>query len=476
MTLQEEIIQCIQDLNVSDAFSKIKEYEEHYGRDEFYYLSMSDLLIYEEMTEEAMILMNEAEIEGYSGPLFYERMGDILYALERYDEALDYLNRCDLGDDPLDDLHILYLYGKIYSKQGKYKEAIQAFEDILLEMNMPTIYLYAAQAYWKVGNEKRAIEYFDRACKDEPSIVYEVCDFFEEEKNEEMFERYFQQMDDPDPGFKIYRHAQFYIQTDQEQKAKEYIEANIDAYPVNILYSQLLSYYEEDNDLKQLKKIESLLLKADPDESMDPADFCELRILIMIKRQYASTTIKKYIKQYMKENSNDEDVYVAIARVLIRMDRPDEAAYLFRNFPFRSTDKGVNDFVGHLQATTYMIVEDYQRAYQVFKNNPFINGIDDEEEKDLCWLQYAAACFGTGHFQEAIDITRPKALSDGGFASLYLMSLNMIEEMSEQQFADMTEVIEEILRKIDNNDYLNAEAVLRTIDLIDPYFDDQEDD
>lgn len=476
MTLQEEIIQCIQDLNVSDAFSKIKQYEEHYGRDEFYYLSMSDLLIYEEMPEEAMILMNEAESEGYTGPLFYERMGDVLYALERYDEALDYLNRCDLGEDALDDLHILYLYGKIYLKKSQYKEAIQAFEDILLEMDMPTIYNLAAEAYWKIGNEKRAIEYFDRACKADSNLAYEVCNFFENEKNEEMFKRYFQQIDDPDPDFKIYRYVQFYVQTDQDQKAKAYIEANIDAHPMNILYSQLLSYYEEDNDLKRMKKIESLLLKADPDESMDPADFCELRLLIMVKRQYASATIKKYIKQYMQENDNDKDVYIAMARVLVRMDRPNEAAYLFRNFPFYAEDKETNDFVAHLQATTYMVMEDYQQAYKVFKNNPFINENDDEEEKDLYWLQYAAACFGAGHFREVIDITKPKALIDGRFASFYLMSINILEELEGEQFADTREVIEEILRKIDNDGYLNAESFLRTVDLIDPYVDDQEDD
>ena len=52
----------------------------------------------------------------------------------------------------------------------------------------------------------------------------------------------------------------------------------------------------------------------------------------------------------------------------------------------------------------------------------------------------------------------------------------MLEELEGEQFADTREVIEEILRKIDNDGYLNAESFLRTVDLIDPYVDDQEDD
>ncbi|MFN1222386.1 hypothetical protein, partial [Enterococcus faecium] len=82
--------------------------------DDFYYLSLSDLLLFQGMYEDVLILMEDAKNNGYDDELFYERRADALIGLDRFDDALDYLKMCTLGEDPEEDLHILYLYGQVY--------------------------------------------------------------------------------------------------------------------------------------------------------------------------------------------------------------------------------------------------------------------------------------------------------------------------------------------------------------------------
>ena len=139
MNLQQEIIQLIENNNVEEAFYKIQQYQDEYGKDEFFYLAFSDILLFQGMFDQVILLITEAGNDGYENELFYERLADAYVGLERYEEAKKYLDMCSFDDDVQNSLHISFLYGQVYLNQKEYQKAISSFEDVLLEIDSDPI-------------------------------------------------------------------------------------------------------------------------------------------------------------------------------------------------------------------------------------------------------------------------------------------------------------------------------------------------
>nr|WP_304968623.1 hypothetical protein [uncultured Dubosiella sp.] len=446
MTLQDEIIDAIQNNELDDAFHKIQEYEQSYGHDDFYYLSLSDLLLFQGMYEDVLILMEDAKNNGYDDELFYERRADALIGLDRFDDALDYLKMCTLGEDPEEDLHILYLYGQVYLNKEDYKMAVQYFEDILLEVDTPSIYCYAAIAYWKLGKKARSLEYFERAKDDEESLT-QICLFLKEEKEEKSFFDFVQCI--PEEDYRIHLISDYYLETEAYEQAVSYLEEKIEAHPLMIFYVKLLGLFEQLNQPDKMKHYERKILRLPIDDTMTRINAIEMKLIALQRLHYRDETIKKYIKEFMTMSGNDKHVFFAIASFLMNGRYIKVASKFLYAYEFVGLTKEEKAYLTRIRIFTALSLSDFYKAYDEFQALKQYQTIDEEFMYD-----YAVACFNSHHVNEALEIARQR-YQDGRMAALCIAGYDLTEQFDEQ-----AELLGDIHKLLDAGyEYPNIDAI-----------------
>lgn len=123
--------------------------------------------------DEAQILLNKS-IKEYP-PLVesYIELASLNIKAGEYPKAETYLQKAaDLGKDPQ---NLQILYGTLYFKQGKIKEAIDSFEKSLkINTNQPGIYYNLAVCYELNKDNKNAVKYYTEYLKSNPKDAKEI--------------------------------------------------------------------------------------------------------------------------------------------------------------------------------------------------------------------------------------------------------------------------------------------------------------
>lgn len=70
------------------------------------------------------------------------------------------------------------IYGAVLLKEGKYKEAVNEFEIVKKNLNAYEIYLQLGEAYFKLGNNEKAYENFNKLFSMRPIAVYQYPEIF----------------------------------------------------------------------------------------------------------------------------------------------------------------------------------------------------------------------------------------------------------------------------------------------------------
>ncbi|MGM9913270.1 tetratricopeptide repeat protein, partial [Floccifex sp.] len=162
----------------NQAIEFVSSYQNNYGKDDFYYLSQSDCLFMNGNYEEVITLLDPVK-EELNNVFVYERLSDACVYLSRYQDALNYLDYVDFTqpDSNLD--RMIQIKGYCHLKLDEYKQAIDAFEDYLMEHDDKKIYFQCAYCFKQLSLFDDAYDYFIRALDDDNlfSIAYEISEF-----------------------------------------------------------------------------------------------------------------------------------------------------------------------------------------------------------------------------------------------------------------------------------------------------------
>lgn len=453
MNLQQEIIQLIENNNVEEAFYKIQQYQDEYGKDEFFYLAFSDILLFQGMFDQVILLITEAGNDGYENELFYERLADAYVGLERYEEAKKYLDMCSFDDDVQNSLHISFLYGQVYLNQKEYQKAISSFEDVLLEIDSDPIYYYAAIAYWKVKKYKRALEYFDRISGRE-EIVEGICDFFIEEKDEEHFLRYVEKIHGEEQ--KEYYKSDFYLSVKDYEKAEQCLIGIVKKYNHAALYNQLLVVYQETKQIKKQRSVERKVLRLLPDGTMDEESFVDMKLAALLNLKYTEATVAKYIDQMLEQSEQKNRVFVKLASFLCSEDYYRSAfRFLYTNVPNNLSEEEYV-FTTRLRIYVRLLRKEFGCAYKEFQEYLKYKPLEKDLEVD-----YATTCLYLRHYEEALKTARLHPM-DGRMAAICLYCYNMLGK-TEEEFA----LLDQINHDLDQGkEFKNIDYVIDALDLL----------
>ena len=86
--MQDLIIEQIENDDLENAEHSIQEYCFEYGKDEFYYMASSDVLLANEEYDYVIELMNDALEDGIENDIVYERLGDAYFGLQDFENAI----------------------------------------------------------------------------------------------------------------------------------------------------------------------------------------------------------------------------------------------------------------------------------------------------------------------------------------------------------------------------------------------------
>lgn len=183
--LQDLIIEQIENDDLEIAKENIQEYRFKYGVDEFYYMALSDILLFNEDYENIIDLMNHALEDGIENDIVYERLGDAYFGLQDFENAIKNFKKCHLEQDNPNLLHTIYMIGLSYFHLQDHENAISYFEDVLLENETSEVLYNCALSYLSIRKLSRAMEYFEKLLDDD-YLIEPICqelifaDYFDE--------------------------------------------------------------------------------------------------------------------------------------------------------------------------------------------------------------------------------------------------------------------------------------------------------
>ncbi len=185
--MQDLIIEQIENDDLENAGQSIKEYCFQYGKDEFYYMASSDVLLANEEYDYVIELMNDALEDGIENDIVYERLGDAYFGLQDFESAIQNFKQCHLEQDDPNLMHTIYMIGLSYFHLQDYAHAISYFEDVLLENETPEVLYNCAVSYLCIGKVSRAMDYFEKLL-DIDYLIEPIC-------QELIFANYFDEAD-----------------------------------------------------------------------------------------------------------------------------------------------------------------------------------------------------------------------------------------------------------------------------------------
>lgn len=172
--MQDLIIEQIENDDLENAEHSIQEYCFEYGKDEFYYMASSDVLLANEEYDYVIELMNDALEDGIENDIVYERLGDAYFGLQDFENAIQNFKQCHLEQDDPNLMHTIYMIGLSYFHLQDYDHAISYFEDVLLENETPEVLYNCAVSYLCIGKVSRAMDYFEKLL-DNDYLIEPIC-------------------------------------------------------------------------------------------------------------------------------------------------------------------------------------------------------------------------------------------------------------------------------------------------------------
>ncbi|MCF0105691.1 MAG: hypothetical protein HUJ53_02895, partial [Holdemanella sp.] len=248
---EERIIENLENRNLKEAFSLIEDYHSLYGKTDFYYLALSDYYIFNHEYNKVIKLLNQALESGLESNEVYERLADAYFGLERYDIVLEYIEKCDLVQDNPNYIRLFELGGFCNFKLGNYKEAIQYYEDVLMEdQNSFPAYLFGGISYYMMGDKETGIHYLAKVLHQcDERTMYSLSGIVSDLNRLDLIEDMETIIPDVHKHFIHYMKGYYYVNANQLKEAISQFRMflrKVDSYEISIELAKLYHYTEDE--------------------------------------------------------------------------------------------------------------------------------------------------------------------------------------------------------------------------------------
>ena len=407
--LQETIVNYIENDQLEEALELLDTYQKEYKKDDFYYLAYSDVLFGMQLFYDVIDTMHQCIHAGYEASIVYERIADAYIALNDYNSALQWLEKCDLEIDSEEGLHNLFSLGVCYMHLKQYKKAVSYFEDVLLDSQSDKAKMNAAICYWKLNKRKRAIEYFDELSQNRENIL-PICLFLGKQDDLELLDKYLAFI--PDPSFTSIQKLEFYIYNKKFTEAIDLLHELIEEDPNVYLYCVLADTYLEIEEYKKAEEYYRKAVNTDNIYEKEPSKIVGLYLYALERTQYAVSTCRKFVKTYLKTYPEDVDVYFACVAFYFNTKDFLALNHLLcqQSHPIFYNIEDEYRFL-YYQVESCFYAEHYKQALKLL--TPYL----DQRKDKVFEKQYAIACFYNQKYEKCLKYAL-KWMPDGMLAAL----------------------------------------------------------
>ena len=174
--LQAVIIKAMEENDFEAAARMLEQYQEEHGMDEFYHMARIDTAEGLDNPEEMLSLIELAEETLGPSSLLELRKARYFFYVTDYQQALEHAEKAQFDEQSESFLTVQHIKGFTYVLLGRLKEALEAFEDILMEIYDPRIGLICGLIYKELGKPERAREYVEKAMSSDLSRSPDLAD------------------------------------------------------------------------------------------------------------------------------------------------------------------------------------------------------------------------------------------------------------------------------------------------------------
>ena len=173
--MQMRIILAMEEEDLQMAETFLDEYEMEFGQDEFLFMARIDTAEAADDPARMKELIDMAADFLGETPLLELRYARYYFYLTRYEEALEHIQKAEFDEQSDSYLAVQHIKGFTYILLERYKEALQAFEDVLMDFYDPRIGMLCGLMYYEMGKTERAWEYVEKAmqsnCDHDPELA-----------------------------------------------------------------------------------------------------------------------------------------------------------------------------------------------------------------------------------------------------------------------------------------------------------------
>jgi tetratricopeptide (TPR) repeat protein len=409
---QMDILDYLQNEKYDEALDALEKYEISVGNDSFYYLASSDIYLKMEDYNQVLSLMYDAIEGGYDQPEIYERISDAYLALHQFEDAKVWLAKCDRSGTGAASLHILCLYGYCLYGLKEYKEAVNCFEDVLLETDDNVCCYLAGCCYVHLGNTKRAAQYFEKVWHYN-NYIYDICRVLCNGHDLETLEHFLSYISG-EAHFKERILGEFYQTEKQTDFAIEHFEnaASLSNGPED--YSELIHLYlEKDTNSIQAYNNACKLLETPFDSNLTPEEDISMRLEALNLRKPGKEQSKTYLRAYLEAYSNNMEIYLMICDYALEHDLSYFAFDLLFNHSLQAmSSKEQDQQYNDLKVKCCLSLGRSELAYDLL--------MQQTQRTDRTYMtDMALACYDSKRYDKALEVAK-QLMPDGLMAVVQL--------------------------------------------------------
>lgn len=372
--LQDIIVSFLQENDYSNAMTYLDEYELEYGRDYFFLISLSDIYLSLNQPFKVLPIMNEALLLKPNDVYIYERIADAYFYLGDYDHAILFYNKFPTNQDDRENLQILHMLGLCNFKKGSYKEAIQYFEDVLLDEYRDDTLLYCSFSYYFIGKINRCFEYIDGYMNNGmPESRDLLLEFMVDSRMDICsFNRFLDKFFEGESDFQHSLRSVFYQNKSNDDLAISELQSiSLEKQDLNFFYTLAFLYLENDN----LDCANDLFERIWETSQFD-VESCKLQCLLIPYLNISKQDIIEKLKSYISKFPEDASIffYVFSAAVSNKFyDFCSELILLFDSYKYSNFEEEISN----------IRIQYYLEAGLYNEGIKYLRGLKDIDHDDL---------------------------------------------------------------------------------------------
>lgn len=420
---REEIIELLNEQQVSRAREKLDEYADTVGRDDFYHCALADIWSLEGSYMEVIGFLLEYLPSAQSQNLLYARLGEAYFEMEDFDSALMWLEKAEPYDHD-EEMGNLFLMGKCWLLKSDFRRAARCFEDILLEEEDDNTRYLAACSWLRAGRTSRADEYFDRLA-DKPEFTARICFELAFADDEQLMQKYTVRI--PDEAQRLYSWTHYYLLRDRVQEAEKALD-DYDGRRGPGFYNNMGELWNMAHHRKQARAHWRSALSASLDDNVETLGQIAAKLEALQSLGYSEGHQDRTVLRIFRETRGMDRDCLFLLLDYCDINNLDHAMFTIAwKGEFGELDEVLQRALVGYQLQSAFNTKHYEKAWLILSDYPY--------EKNRSLDKYLAiAALHTGRYEQAARVART-LMPDGQMAVVLFYCLSR-----ERRYADAIQV------------------------------------